>query len=88
MPLKPCTMMTEALRLAFFDRNTYLGDPAFVQAPLNRLLSKDYAARLRGTIGDRATSSASLGPAVAAAGGKAGDDAFLGHRQGRQRGCA
>jgi gamma-glutamyltranspeptidase/glutathione hydrolase len=58
-------VMTEAFRLAFFDRNTYLGDPAFVHAPLSRLLSKDYAARLRGTITDRATPSASLGPAVA-----------------------
>jgi gamma-glutamyltranspeptidase/glutathione hydrolase len=58
-------LMAEAFRLAFFDRNTYLGDPAFVRAPLNRLLSKDYAARLRGTIGERATPSASLGPAVA-----------------------
>lgn len=56
--------MTEAFRLAFFDRNTYLGDPEFVHAPLPRLLSKDYAARLRGLIGDRATPSASLGPAV------------------------
>jgi gamma-glutamyltranspeptidase / glutathione hydrolase len=57
-------LMTEALRLAFFDRATYLGDPAFVTMPLNRLLSRDYAARLRGLIGDRATPSASLGPAV------------------------
>jgi gamma-glutamyltranspeptidase / glutathione hydrolase len=62
--------MTEALRLSFFDRNTYLGDPAFVRAPLRRLLSKDYAARLRGTIGDRATASASLGPLVSATGEK------------------
>ena len=60
----PVHFMTEAFRLAFFDRNTYLGDPAFVRAPLTRLLSKDYAARLRGLIGDRATPSASLGPAV------------------------
>ncbi|MFL5288852.1 MAG: gamma-glutamyltransferase, partial [Rhodopila sp.] len=58
-------LMTEALRLAFFDRTTYLGDPAFVAMPLNRLLSTDYAARLRGQIGDRATPSDSLGPAVA-----------------------
>lgn len=57
-------LTTEALRLAFFDRNTWLGDPAFVRNPLTRLLSKDYATRLRGTIGDHATSSASLGPAV------------------------
>lgn len=57
-------VMTEAFRLAFFDRNTWLGDPAFVHAPLTRLLSKSYAERLRGTIGDKATPSASLGPAV------------------------
>jgi len=57
-------LIAEALRLAFFDRATYLGDPAFVSIPLNRLLSKDYAARLRGRITDRATPSASLGPAV------------------------
>jgi gamma-glutamyltranspeptidase/glutathione hydrolase len=56
--------MVEALRLAFFDRNTYLGDPAFTHAPPTRLLSKNYAARLRGLITDRATPSASLGPAV------------------------
>ena len=62
--------MTEALRLAFFDRNTYLGDPTFVQAPLNRLLSKDYATRLRGQIGDRATPSESFGPAVPPSGEK------------------
>jgi gamma-glutamyltranspeptidase/glutathione hydrolase len=63
-------LMTEALRLAFFDRATYLGDPAFVSMPLNRLLSKDYAARLRGQISNQATASASLGPAVAAPGEK------------------
>jgi gamma-glutamyltranspeptidase/glutathione hydrolase len=57
-------LMTEALRLAFFDRATYLGDPDFVSMPLQRLLSKDYAAGLRGQIADRATPSASLGPAI------------------------
>ena len=56
--------MAEALRLSFFDRNTWLGDPDFVKAPMGRLLSKDYAARLRGLIGDKATPSISLGPAV------------------------
>jgi gamma-glutamyltranspeptidase/glutathione hydrolase len=61
---EPVHLMAEALRLAFFDRNTYLGDPAFVKNPLGRLLSKDYATRLRGLIGDRATPSASLGPPV------------------------
>lgn len=37
----------EAMRRAFTDRNAYLGDPAFVQMPLTRLLSKEYAASLR-----------------------------------------
>jgi gamma-glutamyltranspeptidase / glutathione hydrolase len=46
---------TEAMRRAFTDRNTYLGDPAFVQNPTGRLLSKKYAAGLRQEIGDRAS---------------------------------
>jgi gamma-glutamyltranspeptidase/glutathione hydrolase len=37
----------EAMRRAFTDRNTYLGDPGFVKMPLERLLSKEYAATLR-----------------------------------------
>ena len=37
----------EAMRRAFTDRNIYLGDPAFVRMPLERLLSKEYAATLR-----------------------------------------
>jgi gamma-glutamyltranspeptidase/glutathione hydrolase len=57
-------VMTEALRRAFFDRNMYLGDPAFMHVPLNRLLSQAYAARLRGLIGNRATASTSLGSSV------------------------
>ena len=48
----------EAMRRAFADRNRYLGDPAFVQMPLERLLSKSYAAELRSQIArDRATPS-------------------------------
>jgi gamma-glutamyltranspeptidase/glutathione hydrolase len=37
----------EAMRHAYADRNTYLGDPDFVQNPLDLLLSKEYASRLR-----------------------------------------
>jgi gamma-glutamyltranspeptidase/glutathione hydrolase len=56
---------TEAMRRAFTDRNRYLGDPAFVQMPLDRLTSKLYAAVLRrGIRRDRATPSAEM-PAVA-----------------------
>jgi gamma-glutamyltranspeptidase / glutathione hydrolase len=43
------------MRRAFTDRNRYLGDPGFVQNPLARLLSKEYAAKLRGEIGEQAS---------------------------------
>jgi gamma-glutamyltranspeptidase/glutathione hydrolase len=38
------------MRRAFIDRNHYLGDPDFVEMPLDRLLSKSYAATLRAQI--------------------------------------
>jgi gamma-glutamyltranspeptidase/glutathione hydrolase len=40
----------EASRLAFADRNAYLGDPEFVEAPLAGLLSKEYATKRRAQI--------------------------------------
>jgi len=40
----------EAMKRAYADRARYLGDPAFVNAPISQLLSKDYAARQRATI--------------------------------------
>ncbi|HEX4628740.1 MAG TPA: gamma-glutamyltransferase [Gemmatimonadales bacterium] len=43
-------LQTEAMRRAFADRNALLGDPDFVQMPLERLLSKQYAASLRSGI--------------------------------------
>ncbi len=59
-------LMTEAMRHAFMDRNTYLGDPAFVSNPLDRLLSKDYAAAIREKIlADKATASSEVQPGVA-----------------------
>ncbi len=57
--------MVEAMRRAFEDRNTVLGDPAMVDNRLDRLLSKDYAAALRARIDpDKATPSAGLHSAV------------------------
>ena len=35
----------EAMRHAYVDRNSYLGDPDFVRNPVERLLDKGYAAR-------------------------------------------
>jgi gamma-glutamyltranspeptidase/glutathione hydrolase len=43
-------LMIEAMRRAYADRAAYLGDPAVVSAPLARLMSKRYAAQLRGSI--------------------------------------
>ncbi len=47
----------EAMRRAFIDRNTHLGDPAFVRNPLERLLSKRYAEELRRQIGEQASAT-------------------------------
>ncbi|MFH1382525.1 MAG: gamma-glutamyltransferase [Chloroflexota bacterium] len=40
-------LLAETMRLAYYDMNRYLGDPAFVKIPLDRLLSKEYAAECR-----------------------------------------
>jgi gamma-glutamyltranspeptidase/glutathione hydrolase len=42
--------IVEALRHAYMDRNTYLGDPAFIKNPLERLLSPEYATAIRAKI--------------------------------------
>ncbi|RMD61837.1 MAG: gamma-glutamyltransferase [Alphaproteobacteria bacterium] len=53
-------LITEASRLAFADRNRFLGDPDFVPVPVDRLLAPDYLARRARLIGP----DASLGKAV------------------------
>jgi gamma-glutamyltranspeptidase/glutathione hydrolase len=60
-------VMTEAMRHAYRDRNTYLGDPAFVDNPTARLLSTGHAAEIRAQIhSNRATPSSTLdGPPAA-----------------------
>ncbi len=62
--------LTEALRRAFRDRNLQLGDPDFVHADVERLISPAYADTLRrGIDPDKATPSATLpGPGAAAEG--------------------
>jgi gamma-glutamyltranspeptidase/glutathione hydrolase len=53
--------VAEAAKLAFADRETYYGDPAFVNVPLDRLLSKEYAAE-RSELIDPAIASPELRP--------------------------
>ncbi|CAN5546653.1 gamma-glutamyltransferase [soil metagenome] len=43
-------LLIEAMKRAYADRARYLGDPAFVDAPIVTLLSKDYAAKQRASI--------------------------------------
>ena len=55
-------LSVEAMRHAFYDRNSKLGDPAFVANPLGKLLSPEHAAAIRAVIDpDKATPSAALG---------------------------
>lgn len=42
--------MVEAMRYAYADRNAALGDPAFVENPVAKLLDKTYAASIRAAI--------------------------------------
>ena len=43
-------LLAEAMKHAFADRAQYLGDPDYVKAPIDMLMSKDYAAWIRGRI--------------------------------------
>lgn len=47
--------LTEAIKLAFDDRNMYFGDPDFATVPMKGLLSKAYAAERAKQIGQRAS---------------------------------
>ena len=54
-------LLVEAMRRAYRDRTIYLGDPDFVQVPVERLVHPAYAAGLRATIHPgKATPSALL----------------------------
>lgn len=52
----------EAMRRAYVDRNTLLGDPGFVKNPVEKLIDKSYAAKIRETISaDKAGVSSDFG---------------------------
>jgi gamma-glutamyltranspeptidase/glutathione hydrolase len=53
--------IVEAMRHAFYDRNSQLGDPDFIRNPVEHLISKQYAAQIRRDIQEfRATPSDKL----------------------------
>lgn len=58
--------LASAFQRAFVDRNSSLGDPAFVKMPVDRMTGKPYARALRAGIDDaKATPTASLRPIAA-----------------------
>lgn len=59
-------LTAEAMRNAFRDRNSVLGDPDFVANPVARLTAPDYAATIRAAIDPaKATPSSALAPVAA-----------------------
>ena len=73
-------LVVEAMRRAFADRATFLGDSDFTHVPIAGLLSEKYAAERRATIDPReATSSKQIG---------AGNPAPFDHSEGTPAGSA
>src|SRR5713101_3822002 len=50
-------ILLEAKKLAYADRDTYVSDPAFVDVPVEQLLSKTYAERQRARINPKRATS-------------------------------
>lgn len=64
-PVQRSHLIVEAMRRAYRDRAAYLGDSDFVEVPIRRLTSPDYAAGLAASIRlDAATPSSALPPAT------------------------
>jgi len=53
-------IIAEAMKRAYADRATFMGDPDAVKMPVAGLISKKYAAELRAQIGQRATPSTEI----------------------------
>ncbi len=69
--VKATHYMVEAERHAYADRNTYLGDPAFINNPIDKLLSAEHAAGIRERIqADKATPSSEVKGSLGAAEGQ------------------
>ncbi len=60
---KTIHVMAESMKLAYADRSKHLGDPDFVEVPVSRLISKEYALELKKKIDpEKATPSSSIHP--------------------------
>ena len=70
-------LVAEVLKIGFADRNACTGDPAFVDIPVERLLSKEHAAARRAEI--RADRAGDYGAIVGMAGGVTAASAHTTH---------
>jgi gamma-glutamyltranspeptidase/glutathione hydrolase len=70
-------LIAEVLKIGFADRNACTGDPAFVDIPVERLLSKEHAASRRAQI--RADRAGDYGAIVGMTGGVAAGSAHTTH---------
>ena len=62
-------VLIEAMRRAYADRAVFLGDPDFVDVPVDELISKDYASQMTAQIDlTKATPSESIRPELAVPG--------------------
>ena len=58
-------MMTEAMKFAYADRSKYLGDPDFVEVPVNKLVSVEYADKIASKISfDKVLKSSDVSPGM------------------------
>ncbi|MBI4201343.1 MAG: gamma-glutamyltransferase [Chloroflexi bacterium] len=62
-------LMVEAKKLAFADRNAYMGDPRVVSVPLEQLVSKEHAAKRRALIDPKRAATKVPAAELAAVGG-------------------
>jgi gamma-glutamyltranspeptidase/glutathione hydrolase len=68
-------LQIEAMRRAYLDRARHLGDPDFVDVPLARLTSKEYAKTLASSIDlEKASSSVELGRDIVTTEGQEADE--------------
>jgi gamma-glutamyltranspeptidase / glutathione hydrolase len=59
-------VMAETMKLAYADRAHFLGDPDAVEVPVDRLIAKDYAVRLRAGITEHARPAHAIRPGAPA----------------------
>ncbi|PAF52592.1 gamma-glutamyltransferase [Helicobacter sp. 13S00477-4] len=62
---KTIHIMAEGMRQAYADRSEFMGDPDFIQIPIDKLINKDYAKKIYESINpNKATKSSNIKPGL------------------------